>query len=204
MTTKREKLQAMAGQTVSPAEATVAKSLLAKTGTPLERIAENIREEWGKGIDAQFAVGHRLIEARDMFPQDVEFGKWFKSEDFPFQLRTAHRLREAAAREPEVRALLSGQSAQTDRSVSGAVQLLNAGPKEDAGEIIPVTDETPMDRSYAALRDATYGIIGTDEEPKNTFLSMHVDDLAKCAGFIKALATAYNEAKSAYSEENRP
>lgn len=210
--TRRQKVRAMADQTASPEEAAVAKAMLAKTAnTPEERlevIADEVRDEWGRGIDTQFRVGHLLIEAKAIMPATQDFGAWLDVQDFPFGRKTAGTLREAAGREPEVRAFIADRNARSGQDIgpTWAVRLLNAGPKpvadgtddDDAGELIPVTDATPSDPAYALLRDATQAIVGTEEAPGNAFLSMHVDDLAKCAGYIKDLATAYNAAKAAY------
>jgi hypothetical protein len=105
-----------------------------------------------------------------------------------------------------VRALIDGKVGR-DMGVNTAVAQLLAGPKgkadgsedDDAGELIPVTDAKPVDAAYAALRDATQAILGTEGAAKNAFLTMHVDDLSKCAVFIKELAAAYNVARMKHS-----
>lgn len=205
MTTKRQKLQAMAEQTASPAEAEVAKAMLAKQEGSLDAIADDIRTEWGKGIEAQFAVGRKLAEAWAIFKGDkVAYGRWCQEQAFPFHRNTGQVLRLAAEREPEVRAYLAevndSEGSQRDIGVMSAMKELQYGKRPPQGkyqaEVLPVEDATPADPAYAAIRAAAHAIVGTDEEPKNAFLTMHVDDLAKSAGFIKALATAYNEAKA--------
>jgi hypothetical protein len=83
--------------------------------------------------------------------------------------------------------------------VTTAVKALLAKPK--APVTIPLADTTPVDPGVAALRDAYNVLLGVVEgEPTvNAFLSMHVDDLAKCAGYIRSLAAAYQEARNARS-----
>lgn len=207
--TKRQKLQAMAEQTASPEEAAVAKAMLADTPEGrLDAIARDIKAEWGKGIETEFAIGHLLIEARSVMPDNRDFGAWLKAQDFPFKYATARDYMRAAEREPEVRAFLDGYQELTGRDLrlSSAIQKLEgrAGNPSPSAEAVPVTDATPADPHYAALRAATYGILGyeVDEDgngsfTKNEFLNMHVDDLTASAGYIKALAEAYNAAKAA-------
>lgn len=208
--TKRDKLRAMAAQTASPEEAAVAKAMLRKTAnTPEERlevIAYDINVEWGKGIDAQFAVGRLLLEARTIIESDKLFGQWLDAQPFGFSRQTAGRLREAAEREPEVRAFIATRSERSgkDIGVPEAIKLLNAGPKpvadgsdgDDAGELIPVTDATPAHPGYAALRAAHQALLGSEESPTNGFDDMHVDDMTKSAAYIMDIANAYKQAKA--------
>lgn len=199
MPTRKDKLAAMAAQTESPAEAAVAATKLANMPeSTLEAIVRDINEEFGKGVESSFAIGRLLIKARDLLTQDIAFGKWFKEQDLPFGLRTAQRLRWAAENEKAVRALI-GTTSKSDREVGvvTAVQLLTAPAKHKAAD---VGETAPVDPAYSALRNAFNVILAPnmDGEPQsNAFLGMHVEDLAKSAGFIKALAKAYNEAKTA-------
>lgn len=199
--TRRQKLEAMANQTVSPNEAAIAQQMLAESGTPLERIAAFIHAEWGKGLEAQFAIGHLLIEARYHFPGDSDFGKWLKAQNFGFTTKTANNLRRGAEREQEVRAFIAARKETSDRDIGVvyAMDLLAAPKPKPTAEAIPVTDTTPVDPAFDAIRHA-YNVIAKVEEGEptgNAFLTMHVDDLATSAGFIQKLAGLYGEAKNA-------
>lgn len=165
----------------------------------LAGIADDIRAEWGRGNEAAFAIGRLLGEARNTFPSDIEYGRWVEAQQFPFSRQTAYRLRWASEHEPEVRAYIADPAVghKADLGVSTAVDRMTAKPKPPSAEVIPVTDATPADPAYASLRSAYRAIVGTDETPTNAFLTMHVDDLAKCASFIMGLAEAYKAAKSA-------
>lgn len=184
----------------TPEEAAIAKDLLiieeAKVGivqTRLVGIAEDIRLWFGKGIDAQFAIGRLLMEARDLFPADQEFGRWLRAQELPFTYQTAWNLRMAASREPEVReyiALNAGREQPRDIGVTVAFRELNAGPKANP-EVIPVTDTTPQDPGYAAMRAARRILVEEDH-----FAAMHVDDMTKVAQAIKDIAAAYNAEKT--------
>lgn len=203
------KLAIMASQTASPAEAEVAKNLLvarratAEVAPPDERlagIAEDIKAEWGRGIEAQFAIGRLLMDARAMFPgkeQDKAFSRWLKAQEFPFGQTQAWRLRSAAEREPEVRAYLAAHATRTGKpgpelGIAGAIVYMARDAKTEREEKVD-----PVDPAYAALRTARNLILGNEDEPTNAFVTMHLDDLAKSAGFIKELAAAYTEAKAA-------
>lgn len=173
----------------------------------LEVIAEAIKAEYGKGIEAQFTIGRLLLEARRQFDAagggtgvdspNVLFGRWLDQQNFPFSKSVAYRLRIGAEREPEVRALLvqpiQREQGGPERTVSGMVQRLIAKPKPV--NTIPPEEVTPVDPAYAALRAARNAIVGFEGD-QNAFLAMHVDDMAAAAGMIQAIANAYTEARN--------
>lgn len=202
--TRRQKVAAMAEQSASPAEAEVAKAMLATMADDrprLEVLADDVRTEWGKGIDAQFAVGKSLSEAYSILNNDkVAFGRWVAEQAFPFDQSTGYLLRIGYEREPEVRGFIANHGLVHERelSVTTATKRLIAGPKKShtelTGEVEPVTDTTPVDPAYAALRTAHRLIV-----EEGGFVNMHVEDLVKCAGFIKDLAAEYTVAKSTRS-----
>lgn len=225
---RREKVKAMAEQTASPEEAKVAAAMLATMKVePLDRIADDIRAEWGKGIESQFAIGRLLNEAAaflasSAYPPVGEYGRrgdeaysrWRAEQQFQFGRGTAHLLRVGAQNEDKVRAFIEGrvQGHERDLGVPWAVQLLTAKtPAERAAKAHPgyadpeaAPQGEAVDPSFAALRSATRLILGWQpdgegggEYTANAFKSMHVDDLAASAGFIKALADGYTEAKKA-------
>lgn len=67
------------------------------------------REALGESLDAYFAVGHALLEARKALPSNEAFGAWFRAMDFGFTTQWAGVLRMAAESEPEVRAVCETQ-----------------------------------------------------------------------------------------------
>lgn len=204
-TSRRAKVVAMATQTASPNEAKVAKAMLAKSPEgQLDVIATDILSIAQRTIEDEFAIGRLLTEAASILnpmartkgadgkQSGSAFTDWFNQQGFPFSMKTAHRLRIAVEREGEVRALIAGKVGR-DMGVNTAVALLTS-PGKPSAEAIPVTDATPVDPAYAALRQAHQLIVDGA-----AFSTMHVDDLTKSAGLIKGLATAYNEAKAARS-----
>jgi len=84
----------------------------------LDRLAHEVRTQYERSrsamadsIDAYFAVGRALLEARQALPSNEAFGEWFRSQDFGFSRQWAGVLRMAAEHEPEVRALSASQLA---------------------------------------------------------------------------------------------
>jgi hypothetical protein len=75
----------------------------------LGEIADSIRAHWSATEDDRFAIGRDLIEARERFPSDPEFGQWMKAQEFPFNRQWGYTLRLAAENEPAVRAVLTSQ-----------------------------------------------------------------------------------------------
>jgi|GEM_PF-2798202 len=196
--TRREKVAAMAEQSASPEEAEVAQAMLATMKRPrLEAIHEDIMSSWNRGIEEEFRVGRLLSEAAALLDPTARsvgadgkvtgspYGDWFRAKEFPFSMKTAQRLRIAADREPEVRALIEGKVGR-DMGVNTAVAQLLAGPKPSTGEAEPITDTTPVHRAYDAMRLA-HRLLVTE----GGFEDMHVDDMVKVAGFITNIVEAY-------------
>lgn len=83
----------------------------------LSDIADSIWDHYERGkqgalaaMEVNFAIGRDLLEARERFPSDREFGEWFAFQHFPWRDRTwPWLLRKAAEREPAVRNLLLSQ-----------------------------------------------------------------------------------------------
>lgn len=79
----------------------------------LDGIADQVRMVWADTKKSQTAAwegylttGHLLRSARERFPSDKEYGRWFGAQRLEFSTQWAGRLMSLAAREPEVRALL--------------------------------------------------------------------------------------------------
>ena len=194
-----EKIKALAATgDYNPHEAANALDILSKMPVPtLDRIAVDIKSAWDRGVEAQFEVGRLLVLARAEFPDTQGFGSWMQAQEFPFGRRTAGYLREAAEREPEVRAFIADRQLSAGRDIGPvtAMKYMNATPKPVAA----IEAYAPVDPAYDALRTA-YNLIlqVVDGEPTgNAFLTMHVDDLGSSAARLREIATAYNEAAKA-------
>jgi hypothetical protein len=61
--------------------------------------------------ETYFAIGRDLMEARERFPSNQEFGAWVDQQGFPFARTWGYTLRLAAENEPEVRLALASQLA---------------------------------------------------------------------------------------------
>lgn len=178
---------AIEGEVIEPVE---------RASEKLDAIAAAIRREFAGGIDAQFAIGHLLISARELLPSNQLFGKWFDEQGFPFQRRTAHRLREAAEREDEVREFLavrSGQAGQ-DINLGYAMQLIDK-PEDDrhppervkaVQALLGAEPESDADRAFARFTAAAEAL---------DVSQLTEDELIELAGIIRSLADAYNAEK---------
>lgn len=67
------------------------------------------REALGEAVDAYFAIGHALAEARRTLASDPAFGQWFANQEFGFTRQWAYVLRQAAEHEATVRHVLTTQ-----------------------------------------------------------------------------------------------
>lgn len=69
------------------------------------------KEALGEALDAYFAIGAALLEARKALPSKNAFGAWFREQEFGFTRQWAHVLRSAAELEPAVRQAIATQVA---------------------------------------------------------------------------------------------
>jgi hypothetical protein len=207
---------AVAGEVVDAAPATknvtpgadtalVATESTTVSNVSLKRIANGIRKEWGRGIDAQFAIGRLLGQARAAFPADKEYGHWLKEQAFPFTYQTAWNLRMGAEREDEVRAYIalnaSGEQSR-DIGVTTAIKELTA--KSTASD----DDRQPADR-VKAVQD----LVGPEKE-SSAFVKFEKaaaaldltqladEELVAIAGIVKDLAAAYNAERKVRAERS--
>lgn len=88
---------------------------MADDGT-LDVLAESIRQHWEtarggewQAVEANFAIGHALLAAREQIPSKPQFGAWFKRQGFEFKRTWAWKLQQAARHEETVRSLLLTQ-----------------------------------------------------------------------------------------------
>jgi hypothetical protein len=182
---------ALEGEVIVPEETAV---VAAPSNTKaLNAIAKRVKTAFGKGIDAQFAIGHALLEARVLLPSNQEFGKWFAAQEFAISQQTAHRLAEAAEREPEVRAFIESQQGR-DISPTSAIKELNAGPAVDpelatAGKNVRelLEDETEPLSGFEAWQNATAAL---------NLQVLTVEELGLFATAVKALVEGYQAEKA--------
>lgn len=187
----------------------------------LSTIALAINVEWGRGIDAQFAIGHLLIEARSLLPSNTEYGAWVDAQGFPFSKSTARNLRLGAEREPEVRAfiaerarqaLVEGKHDKGEVGVSYAVNLLTGGQEGGTRAAAPskaqaaaekeLGELSRTDSGFAAFRKGVYALlayeVGEDGEGEFTgdLSQLAADELVEVAGLVMAVAEAYKVEKA--------
>jgi len=180
-------------------EGAIAQAKLALLPDDLDTLATKIREAWAAGVEKQLEVGRLLGEAYERLNRDKKkFGAWQTRQNFGFSTTTAYYLRIGAEREEEVRGVIANRlmnKASEYSVVTIVAKVLLPAPRNP--EVVPTTDTTPVDPAYAAIRDAYNRVLlVVDGEPTgNAFQSMHVDDMAKAAGYLKALVEAYQEAK---------
>jgi phage N-6-adenine-methyltransferase len=97
----------------------------------LSDIADSIWDQYERGrqgyaqqMESFLVIGRDLLEARDRFPANVEFGEWFSGQSFPFKLRWGQYLMEAARLEPAIRIELSRTAVRDDDDPPGLKALL--------------------------------------------------------------------------------
>lgn len=189
---------AIVGEVIEPSEAPVTALVVsdeptaittAKQEKRLATIASNIQKEFGKGIDAQFAIGRLLNEARTILPSNQDFGRWFDSQEFTFSQPTAYRLQQAAEREEEVRAFIASSGKQgRDIGVTSAVKELTAGPKatqelKDVGKRVrDLLADPTVSNGFEQFRAAADSIDLTQ---------FSVEELGEFATLIQNLVAAY-------------
>lgn len=173
------------------------------TGTvitsPEERLADippEVQSEWGRGIDSQFLIGHLLLEARSLLPATQDFGKWLAAQNFPFSRPTAHRLAEAAEREPEVRAFIADRSSMNGRDVGTvtAIALLNAKPVDESTKRVKdlmqeAESEWEAEGCTPAFATFKKAVAGLD------ISQLPTAELVELAGIIQGLVLQYNDQK---------
>ena len=117
----------------------------------LDALASRVRSEYrrsreamGEAVDAYFAIGQCLLEARQALRQDVAFGEWFRAQEFPFNKRWALVLRTAAEYEDQVRSQLrTSERPNIEKAV-----------KQVRAELVPVDRTEPSKPRRSSLPDA--------------------------------------------------
>lgn len=186
----RQRIAAIAATAdYNPHEADNARRMLeAMPETRLEVISGDIKDEWGKGIEAQFAIGRLLSEARSLMPgveNDIAFGEWFKSQDFPFSQQQARRLRYGAEHEAEVRAFIAATTSTRgpDMSVPTAVEYMKRRAKIVA-QLAEGTYVEPTTSAYGAFEKAAKDLWDAMPQLPN-------DELAGVAQLVGSLVDRY-------------
>lgn len=190
--TKKNQTEAVSGEVIVPEETAVA---VVDNSKALNAIAKKVRTAFGKGIDAQFAIGHALNEARALIPGDTEFGQWVAAQSFAFSRQTAYRLQQAALREPEVRAFIAEQTnGGRDISPTSAIKELDAGPAVDpelkaAGKNVRdlIADEQEPESGFEAWLSVTSSL---------NLQVLTVEELGQFAETVKSLVGAYQAEKA--------
>lgn len=100
------------------------------------------REAMGEAVDAYFAIGQCLLEARTALVSNEAFGAWFRTQEFPFSRQWAHVLRQAAEYEAPVRLALSsqladGKSPNVEKAVKQVVAL-EGGGRSGRPDLVPI------------------------------------------------------------------
>lgn len=104
----------------------------------LSDIADSIWEHYERGkqgyltaLDSYLAIGRDLGEARARFPSNNDYGEWFAGQSFPFSLRWAWTLREAADNESAVRLAFGSQL------LDGGSANIEVALREAKGQTVP-------------------------------------------------------------------
>ena len=114
----------------------------------LQELADDIhsrqfekRDRLLETLDLHIADGRDLLEARQRFPSDNDYGAWFDRQDFGFSLRWAWTLTQAAEHEPQIRELVGSQlptgSANIEKAVKDVRKRLGLSASRTARETPP-------------------------------------------------------------------
>ncbi len=108
---------------------TGALAVVPRPGRPIDEITESVRTHIERGregllttVDAYFAIGRDLLEARTLLPADRDYGAWVK-DNFNRSTRWAWNLTAAARDEDAVRGavgsqLLTGESLNFEKALN--------------------------------------------------------------------------------------
>lgn len=164
----------------------------------LEELASVVRaqhrrskEALGDAVDAYFAIGAALLEARKALPSDNAFGAWFRAQEFGFTKRWALTLRTAAEYRGEVEAavrsqLRTGESPNIDKAVKQVRAALGSGRSERpdlsviSNDGLAHADEPTPDVFSAIVIDPPwrYDNVATRGAAEDHYPTMSLDELA--------------------------
>lgn len=102
------------------------------TALSLDGIAQQIHLAWADtkthqvaAWEGYFVTGRLLSEARGRFPADQEYGRWFAAHRFEFSQQWGHRLMQVAAKEAQIRTLLTTAVVSNPPGVNAVLAELN-------------------------------------------------------------------------------
>jgi hypothetical protein len=115
-------------------------------GRSLNQIADSIRGHYTRGaeayetaIDSYLGIGQDLLEAREQFASDKEFGHWFHAQRFPFKRTWAWTLQTASRHEQEVREVLFTQVNRAGRiNIAAAVKAVRGTRRRPLAPVEPI------------------------------------------------------------------
>lgn len=190
----------VSGEVIVPGEATQAelavvvadKVATAQANKRLNAIAAQVNKEFGKGIDAQFAIGRLLAEARSLIPSDKLFGQWLQEQNLPFSRPTATRYIAAVEREDEVRAFIADRTNLTGRDIAvpTAVMYLTSG-EEQAGRV-PKESQRRVKELLQDVPEPVNGfLVWQAATEKLDLQTLTTEELGQFAGLLKSLVEGY-------------
>jgi len=122
-----------------------------------------------RGVDAKFAIGHALLAAKELLPSTQAYGAWFRSQGFPFSIRTGHNYCSAADHEAQMRALMARSEILSGRPI-GFTDALNVVRRPPEGirsrEPSRAGRRRVPDRTWAwlvAVADVSIGALNSDD-----------------------------------------
>lgn len=127
----------------------------------LDALSARVRAEYrrskdaiGEAVDAYFAIGQCLTEARQALRSDPAFGQWFAAQEFGFTRQWGYVLRQAAEYEAPVRSLLTtqvvtGGSPNIKKAVKQVTAALGGGRDEKPALSVIRTDEPEQETPTA-------------------------------------------------------
>lgn len=167
----------------------------------LEALASRVRAEYrrsreamGEAVDAYFAIGTCLMEAREALPSTQAFGEWFRVQEFGFTTQWAGILRQAAEYEPFVRKAIEtqlsiGKAPNIEKAVKQAVAL-EGGGRNNRPTLQPVpggrgedttTVDAPAPSEFPAIvidPPWRYDNVATRGAAEDHYPTMGLDELA--------------------------
>lgn len=161
----------------------------------LGRLADTVRREYQRSreamadsVDAYFAVGHALLEARQALPSNEAFGEWFRAQNFGFSRVWAYTLRAAAELEPQVREVFvtqvtNGGTPNIKKAVKQVRAALGAGrdSRPDSGDIHTDDPDGPQPTTFSTIViDPPWRYVNTITRgaAEDHYPTMSIDELA--------------------------
>lgn len=161
----------------------------------LDQLAESIRQHWEtarggewQAVEANLAIGHALLTAREQIPSDKQFGQWFKGQRFEFSQQWSWTLQRAAEHEATIRALLTSQLvSRRPLNFEKAVKLAVNGTTESTD---PSSVEVPEGRFSVITADPPwrYGNAVTRGSAEDHYPTMSLEDICALSSRVEGWA----------------